>query len=318
VQWRDGVQIVGTPLWCDARRAREACFVSSALIAEARRHRQVIATRETVALLGDVPASALAVPYGRPFTLGDVRLELFPSGHMLGSASLLALVGGARVVYAGVVNPAGARPAGTGAAPPPLGQAAEIRACDALVVDAALAQPRFDPPAEVAASLRTWVAAAIADGATPVLLAIPLSGGLELARSLSDLPLRAHRAFVDAARRARALGHDLRIPRRFAGPPPQGEIVVWPASQRDAAALSSIRRARFAAVGPFAPGDLAADAAFPLADRADHAALVSYIRQSQAPLVYLLHAPDALVAALAKHGIHARPLGPPQQLGLFV
>ena len=30
VVWRDGVHVVGTPIWCDARRARELCFVSRA------------------------------------------------------------------------------------------------------------------------------------------------------------------------------------------------------------------------------------------------------------------------------------------------
>src|SRR5689334_22757699 len=80
VEWRDGVHIIDTPLWCDARRAREACFVSSALIPEASRHRQVIATAETIALLPEASRQSLAVTYGRPFTLGDARLELFPSG----------------------------------------------------------------------------------------------------------------------------------------------------------------------------------------------------------------------------------------------
>ena len=30
VTWRDGVHLTGTPIWCDARRRRDVCFVSSA------------------------------------------------------------------------------------------------------------------------------------------------------------------------------------------------------------------------------------------------------------------------------------------------
>src|SRR5262245_63134645 len=96
IEWRDGVHIVGTPLWCDARRAREACFVSSALVPEAGRHKQVIATAETLALLPEASRQPLAVPFGRPFTLGNVRLELFPSGLIPGAASLQVDVGETR------------------------------------------------------------------------------------------------------------------------------------------------------------------------------------------------------------------------------
>ena len=30
VTWRDGVHLTGTPIWCDARRRRDVCFVSRA------------------------------------------------------------------------------------------------------------------------------------------------------------------------------------------------------------------------------------------------------------------------------------------------
>ena len=29
VSWRDGIHITGTPLWCDALRTRDVCFLSS-------------------------------------------------------------------------------------------------------------------------------------------------------------------------------------------------------------------------------------------------------------------------------------------------
>src|SRR5262245_44831781 len=104
VEWREGVHIVGTPLWCDARHTREACFVSSARVPGARRHRQVLATDVTLRLLPEAHErakhSTLAVPLGRPFTLGTLRLELFRSGFMPGAASLMIESKGVRVIYA--------------------------------------------------------------------------------------------------------------------------------------------------------------------------------------------------------------------------
>ncbi len=318
VEWRSGVHIAGTPLWCDAQHARDACFVSSAQVPEARRHRQIIATQATIDLLpeptgrtGKPPPRALAVPYGRPFTLGDLRLELFPSGTMVGAAALLVDLGPTRVVYVGPVNPR---------------RGAEVRACDVLVVDATFGSARFafPPPAEVLAGIAAWVDAEVVAGATPVLLAPPLSIGPELVQLLGAArPLRAHRAFVDAARKLRALGVTLPPVARFVGPPAPGTVVLWPPGSRDAPAIVALRRPRVAlvsgwALDPPTRARLRADAAFPLADQAGHADLVEYVVATGARTVHLLGATDdELIAALTARGLDARRLGPPEQLALL-
>ena len=51
VEWREGVHLVGTPLWCDARCSRDVCFVSSARVGELRRHRQILTSDRTALLL---------------------------------------------------------------------------------------------------------------------------------------------------------------------------------------------------------------------------------------------------------------------------
>ena len=52
VTWRDGVHLTGTPIWCDARRRRDVCFVSSADRVGRAGHGQLIGTPLTLALLG--------------------------------------------------------------------------------------------------------------------------------------------------------------------------------------------------------------------------------------------------------------------------
>jgi putative mRNA 3-end processing factor len=288
VVWRDGVHIAGTPLWCDARRARELCFVSSALVPDARRHRQIIATQATLDLLPEPPARALAVPYGRPFALGDLRLELFPSGPMVGAAALLVDLGPTRVVYAGPVDPR---------------RGAEARACDLLVVDAT--GVRFEPPAPVdaLAGIAAWVDAELGAGATPVLLASPLSTGPELIERLgATRPLRAHRAFVDAARKLRELGRPLPPVLRFAGPPAPGTVVLWPPGSRDAPAMRALRRVSMTEVS----------------DPRDGPSLVAYVAATGARTVFLVGASDdRLERALVERGLEARRFGPPEQLALF-
>src|SRR6516225_5881730 len=96
--YRGGVRLAGTVVACDAAAGSDLIFLShapaSALGARGRRalphlrsgSRQILATDVTLALLG--PAGdrmrrhALVAACGRPFSLGELRLELYPSGFM--------------------------------------------------------------------------------------------------------------------------------------------------------------------------------------------------------------------------------------------
>ena len=307
VVWRGGVAIQGTPLACDApvRRAAGVCFVSSAAIAGAWRHRQILATEATLRLLPRAAAArpqvrALAVPTGRPFGLGNARVELFPSGAGLGAASVVVTVDaeGTRVCYAGAVDVAADR----------LGGAAELRPCDELVIDARYGDPRhvFPPRAEVLDDLRRWVAGVRAAGGTPVLLAEPLAGALELARAFAE-PLAAHPQIRSLAHKARTL---VSLPELARGKPRSGEILVWPLG------LAPPPGARVARVTGAALGE---PDGFPLAEQAGHADLLRYVEQSGARRVHLLGPAGpagALAAVLVRRGIAARPLAAPEQLTL--
>ena len=309
LEWRDGLHILGTPLWCDARHTREVCFLSSARVPGARRHRQVLASSTTLALLPDAtrraPQSTLAVPFGRKFTLGTLRLELVPSGFMPGAASLTVEVGGARLLYAGVVNPKG-----TG-----LGGAPEARPADVLVVDASFAGARysFPPAGEMLAEAKAWAETVAAGGGIPVLLAEPLGAALELLKILA-VPVVAHRAIVAAAKKLTAAGIALPAPKRHAGTPAAGSAVLWPVSARDT--LPPLRRARVALVDPRAQDAAFAaafaaplDASFPFSDHPDAETLAAYIAQTGAGEVHVTNASAETAKALG-----AEPLG---QLGLF-
>jgi Cft2 family RNA processing exonuclease len=340
VRWQGGVHLVGTPLWCDALFARDACFVSHAHVGHAGRHRQVIATEVTAKLLfgtagpGEAPRrtarasrvaqapdrTTLAVPLGRPFSLGTSRLELYPSGYFLGASSLLVETkDGVRVAYAGSVNPAGGGLGGQG----------ELRACDVLVVNATFGQARFRfPPAkDTQVAVASFVAHAHAEGKTPVLLTSTLGGGAELVSLLgSTYSLRVHRSLLELEGHLRELAYPRPQVRPLAGRVGDGddvEVVVWPTQAYPARALLKIRRARVALVSGLAleaavPRSLGVDAAFPLSQEADHDTLVSYVRETGAREVYLVGAgADELARELRSSRLVAHTLGPPQQLTLL-
>src|SRR5215470_6947363 len=148
VTWRDGVHLTGTPIWCDARRRRDVCFLSSADRVARTGHGQLIGTPITLALLGVRDPGHLAVPLRQRFTLGTLRLELIPSGRGLGAAALHVDIAGKTVLYAGPV-----RPTAGGVSDP-----AELRTCDAVVVAAPYGEPqhRFPPLGEAIEAAIAW------------------------------------------------------------------------------------------------------------------------------------------------------------------
>jgi putative mRNA 3-end processing factor len=320
VEWRSGIHLCGTSIWCDARRPRDVCFASCAHAAGAARHGQLIGTAATLALLGPDAAAGsarLSVPYGQPFTLGSIRLELLRSGHALGSAALLADVAGQRILCAGAINPHGGG----------LGGTAELRPCDALVIDASYGHPRYVfPPVEHAvAAVRAFALEISTAGGVAVLLVSSPSKGLDVMVRLADetgLAFAAHWSIHEAARRLRRLHPALPRVRRWSGRPPAGKVLLWPVEQR--AALGTMPGpSRVALVsGQAMDAELVAalgvDAAFAWSNLADHAELLAYVEQSGAQAVFATsrHAEDLARTATAA-GRVARALGPPRQMALF-
>ncbi|MBA2538236.1 MAG: hypothetical protein H0V17_01255, partial [Deltaproteobacteria bacterium] len=169
--WRDGVHLTGTSIWCDARRRREVCFVSSS-DRVGRSHGQLIATPLTLALMG-ASSGNLAVPLRQRFTLGTLRIELIASGRGPGAASLYVEGASKKLLYAGAVRPyPGTRFAG-----------ADVRACETLVVDAPYGASKKKFPAldTVIDRVISWTAAQLAAGKRPVLLVDTALDGLEVA-----------------------------------------------------------------------------------------------------------------------------------------
>src|SRR5262249_10865538 len=146
------------------------------------------------------------------FTLGTVRLELIPSGRGFGAAALHADVAGKTVLCAGAVRTSAGG----------VGDAAELRACDAVVVAAPYGEPhhQFPPLATAIAAAMDGPRPQLAAGRRPVLLVDTVLDGLEVASRLAaeDIAIAGGRALREAAHRIAELV-----------PPPQlvgGEVAI--------------------------------------------------------------------------------------------
>ncbi len=321
---RGGLRILNSALHLDATRRVECAFVSHAHGDHIARHDRTIATAATLALMRHrlgVPRRAraehLPAAHRTPFGLGELTLELFPAGHVLGSAQLRVTRGGVSLGYTGDLC----------TEPTEAAEPAEVMPCDVLVLESTFGLPRyvFPPKAEVLQAVRRFVDDALSDGVTPVLLGYALGKAQEILKHLSDrgYACRAHPLVHGVNRVYEEMG--VGFPGvRLLGPegPDKGEVVVCPPHLARSASMHGVRRRRTAVLtgwavdgGRFFRG---ADAAFPLSDHADFPSLLAYARATGAGRVHTVHGQaEAFAAALRREGIRAEPLREQLQLELL-
>jgi putative mRNA 3-end processing factor len=330
--YRAGIGLAGTHITCDARGfPSDLIFVSHAralapkgpiALASARAgRRQIVTTELTLRLLGDagekLRSRALPAAFGRPFNLGDHRIEVVPTGHLPGSAALLCEGEKRRIFYLGAFCP---EPLWTDLA------ASEVRGADAVCVDATFGDPRlvFPPRGKAIADIRTFVKSTLGDGRTPVLLASPFGALAAVARDLIDagLALRAHPRIAVVLARLRAVGERLPTPARFAGRVTQGEVLLWPPEARYAESLAALDNLRLALVSGSATETSVLDRlrlthGFALTNLPSSTEILAAIAATGAREVALFHGgAEPLAALLRERGLDAYTLEPPRQMTL--
>jgi putative mRNA 3-end processing factor len=318
------LRITNSALHLDAKRRVECAFVSHAHGDHIGRHDRTIATAATIALmrhrLGEPKrrkTEALPVGYRTPFGLGELTLELFSAGHVLGSAQLRVTRNEVAVGYTGDLC----------TEPTHAAEQADVMPCDVLVMESTFGHPRYVFPSkeETLAAVRKFVDDALSDGATPVLLGYALGKAQEILKFLSGAgyACRAHPVVHAVNRVYEAEGVALPNVRPLGpeGAAP-GEVVVAPPHLSRSPAMRGLRRRRTAILTGWAIDGArwfrGVDAAFPLSDHADYPSLLRYAKATGASRVFTVHGhADALASALRKEGVRAEPLREHMQLELL-
>jgi putative mRNA 3-end processing factor len=328
-EFHNGLHLKNTVLWFDAPRPRQLCFISHANVSHALVHQKILTTDKTAELLRALAAvdgrgrrvhepHALVTPYRRLFSIGQLTLELFPSGHLLGSASLLLQHQGSTIVYAGDINPRKS----------PLTDRLEARHCEVLALPCRFSQRRFVfPPFEqVAQGILRFANDCLGRGETPIFFCSPLGEAQEVAHLLlqAGVPLRAHRRIYGVSLVYERAGLSLlQGLRRYSGPSGSAEALLWPIALRHSPALAKLQNVRTAFISGMALDEetrsrMGCEAAFALSNHADYGGLLEYVRACQPKEVVLTRgAAIELREDLLALGIKVSGVGPPHQMELF-
>ena len=311
----NGLRVRGHGLYVEPRGRPPLGFLAHARGAPSVLPERMVATAATIQLLEAAQPRALrrtaALPaaYGQSFALGSLRLTLHSAGHVLGSAQVRCEAAGLDLVYAGDVGGTGRRAASTA-------EPLEQLRCQTLAIRAVYGHPRyvFPPREAVLDRLEAFVASALREGKTPIVVGAALGVAQEVVHRLGRRhTLRLHPTAFRACEVYNRHGAGLTGFVRLAE---QGNVILVPPTVR----LGRIE------VGPHricvlsgraVDGIPSADEALPLADHAGFDELVAYAQASGARRVLAIdgHAED-LAQALRALGIEAAAIREHHQLRL--
>jgi putative mRNA 3-end processing factor len=303
--------------WIDPPQPRARAIITHGHADHARSgHGAVLATPDTIAIMKtrygeDCAGSFQPLEFGVPLDIDDVRVTLYPAGHILGSAQVLMEHAGQRIVVTGDYKRLPDRTA----------QEFELVKCDLLVTEATFGLPVFqhpDPKDEIARLLRlaaahperAYVIGCYALGKAQRVISLLREAGY-------DRPIYLHGAMIRLCALYEELGiplgplvHSLEVPKAELA----GQIVIAPPSAiKDrwsrrlpdpvlavASGWMSVKqRARQSGV----------ELPLVISDHADWNELRQTIADTEASKVWVTHGrEDALVYWCHQQGLEAEPL----------
>jgi Cft2 family RNA processing exonuclease len=320
VRFQAGVHLPQIGWWLDAHKAQARAFVSHAHSDHIAGHREIVATRATASLMRlrlSGKRRETILDYGErwPADFG-CEFQLFPAGHIFGSAMLHATTEHGSLLYTGdfKLRPSlAAEPCATPRA-------------DVLIMETTFGLPRyvFPPQDEIERGVVTFCQQALADSVTPVLFGYSLGKTQELLQIVSraGLPVMLHAHGHRMTKRYEELGMKL--------PPYQlldlknhaGHVVICPPMNGQTEPISWIHPKRTAIATGWALDKGAiyrhgCDAAFPVSDHADFPDLLAFVEKVQPKIVYTLHGfAKEFASTLRARGVEAWAVGQQNQMDL--
>jgi Cft2 family RNA processing exonuclease len=305
---QNGLRISGVPFVLDAVRPERFAFASHAHADHCGRHHRILCTTATaeLACARFGRTETITPEIGQTIEIEGIQVTLFDAGHVLGSAQILLVIDGHRVLYTGDVKPAGGKTTPPAAAP----------ACDTLIIEATYGRPGYVfPPVEQTVDLLvTTIKRVFVRGLTPVLLAYGLGKAQEAMALLAQqgFAFACHRLIYDAVLIYRAHGIPLAGAELFSPQKLRDKVVVMPPGVPQSREWRQISNPYTIFLTGWAldrvPRRSGADLVLPLSDHADYPQLVQYIQKTGARTVFTFHGFPELAARLRETGLCARHL----------
>jgi putative mRNA 3-end processing factor len=321
------LRISGSDLYLDPRESRPVGVISHGHSDHIGRHDHFIATPATASFLrireGDDlrgtelqyrTVHAISTDHRISLLTGEgskernrTTIELFPAGHILGSAMIRVSTPSGTLVYTGDFK----------LSPSFTAEAAEVPVGDAIVMESTYGSPEWIFPSreELKERLVEVTRGIVRRGRTAVLMAYSLGKAQETAAMLRGSGIRVVMHRIDLGE------YEIWDPQpslfgRLTTTDLRGKAVVIPPHMS-----AEIRRVpakeTVALTGWALHGARDADHGLPLSDHADFPELLALAETCGAAVVYVTHGSSRFAGELRKRGIRAEFLRPRTQMRLF-
>jgi Cft2 family RNA processing exonuclease len=309
IEYKNGIHIQDTLFWLDARKKTDFSFISHAHIDHVARHKEILATEETKALyehrLGKI--KAITLEYHIPKRVKGVKVELFPSGHILGSAQILLNLAGTKIVYTGDFKLRKSLTTKRG----------EIKKCDILIMESTFGLPKyvFPPVEEIYKKIIDFVEKALNHKKVPVILAYSLGKAQEAIKLLGDkgFKLSLHGAVYNLVKIYEEFGVKFKNYEKYHPENLKDKVLITPPWTRNHKMVQELPHKKIAFLTGWGMDNGAkysynVDEVFPLSDHADFKELLEYAKESNPEKIYVVHGFKEFVEHLRKLGFDAEEL----------
>lgn len=318
------IRLASSEIYLDPAESRKLGIISHGHADHIGRHEHFIATKPTAAFLRTREGHDLRgteLRYRQPHIVGDWTIELFPAGHVLGSAMVRVSNARGALAYTGDFR---LKPSYTA-------EPAEVPEADTVIMESTYGSgPEWTFPSreEVRERLSSLVRQLIARGRTPVLLAYSLGKAQEVAAMLrhEGVPIVMNETVarisaiyetngVDLGsyevwgRQSSLFGHRATLELRGKA------VIVPPHMTRDLVRIP--HRETIALTGWALHGTQDADHGIPLSDHADYHELLDFADRCPAKVFYVTHGSKRFAEELRRRGKRAEFLRPKPQMRLF-
>lgn len=315
-----GIKINGSDFWVDAHRKTKFSFVSHGHADHLKNHDVILATPPTIQFHAHRAKQKKAIPlnFGEIYELDGMKIELFPAGHILGSAMIRIEREGISFLYTGDFKMKKSWTA----------RAIEIPKADILIMESTFGDPQyvFDQSQEdLKQELIGYVNNCFRTNMTPIVMGYALGKSQEAMKMLGDagFKVRVHRAAWEMAKIYRHFGVEFQNCERWDEETPALDdvLIIPPHSLRFKKVPNLPLRKRFVFLSGWAnsPNGMrfGAEHMIPLSDHADFNELLDFVRLVNPQKVYTTHGFDSFPDYLRDIGFDAELLEETKQTSMF-
>jgi len=306
IEYQRGIHIVGTTLWLDSRNPQDISFVSHGHVDHLGSHSMIIASRPTVKFYEHrlQKTKTLALDYHTPCKPDGMEIEIFPAGHILGSAQIRVGYQGQTIIYSGDFRLKQCLTA----------EPISVKEADILIMEATYGRPHFLFPDRmiVMNQLAELIDKTLAEKQIPVVLAYSLGKGQEAAKFLGDrgYPLIVHKTIYDLLKIYEDFGITFQNYSQFSSiVHSEGKVLIMPPYLVTSAVIKNIKKKRIILLSGWALDKTkvspAVDEVLPVSDHADFNELLEYVRTVNPQKIYITHGTPDFVGYLKEAGYDA-------------